>query len=487
MRGRRGARARKRTHRRSIGGRGAPEGRPGRPAMPSARSTPDQARERYRGRAHGGVRDGPTDGVDSRFRGSGEGCFTQRTWSRTSSSMTRHPMTSSRGLTRSSANDMFAAPSRLGVASGTRPRRVPRRRAAMAASDPAPFAVSDDDSASARVTFFTHSLCPYAHRTALALAEKGVPHKRIHVDLSNKPRWYIDVNPRGVPALETADGAVLTESLDLVEFVDEAFEDRTSRLRGGGGRVASRARSTADSSPWVFSSSAEVGVSRAARPIPRGVRGSRESAKRSATSSTPTAALSSSAGRFPSRTSPCIPSPSDSRRPRAGFKRTELRDLGGDRFGRWLDAMRKSTIRRKPSSGRRRASRLLATNDAFGLFRLRDRGRVSSVRGRRRAVRRSVAVSSTRVSRTASAISKGSFRFLPKVFPRVVAFASRPLASRVSPRLVQRPTVPSHAALGAGLRMTSATSNPLALHASYVAFACPSPSGHSATAAPPIP
>jgi hypothetical protein len=65
---------------------------------------------------------------------------------------------------------MFAAPSRLGVASGARPRRVPCRRAAMAASDPAPFAVSDDDSASARVTFFTHSLCPYAHRTALALA-----------------------------------------------------------------------------------------------------------------------------------------------------------------------------------------------------------------------------------------------------------------------------------------------------------------------------
>ena len=236
--------------------------------------------------------------------------------------MTRHPVTSSRGLTRSSANDMFAAPSRLGVASGTRPRRVPRRRAAMAASDPAPFAVSDDDSASARVTFFTHSLCPYAHRTALALAEKGVPHKRIHVDLSNKPRWYLDVNPRGlVPALETADGAVLTESLDLVEFVDEAFEGPNLAPPGREAEARRLARSFDGGfvSVGLQFVGGGWGFSRGAPDPPRGVRGLRESAKRSATSSTPTAALSSSAGRFPSRTSPCIPSPSDSRRPRASL------------------------------------------------------------------------------------------------------------------------------------------------------------------------
>ena len=80
-------------------------------------------------------------------------------------------------------------------------------------------ATSDRD-----LTFYTHSLCPYAHRVSLCLAEKAIPHKREHIDLSNKPRWYLDLNRRGlVPAIQL-DGEVKTESLDLIYFLEDEFE-----------------------------------------------------------------------------------------------------------------------------------------------------------------------------------------------------------------------------------------------------------------------
>ena len=212
----------------------------------------------------------------------------------------------------------------------------------MAASDPAPFAVSDDDSASARVTFFTHSLCPYAHRTALALAEKGVPHKRIHVDLSNKPRWYLDVNPRGlVPALETADGAVLTESLDLVEFVDEAFEG--PNLAPPGREAEARRLARSFDGGFVSAGLQFVGggwgFSRGAPDPARRLRFARECEALGDL-------VDANGGPFLLGREISVADiavyPFAERFETAAreSKRTELRDLGGDGFGRWLDAMR---------------------------------------------------------------------------------------------------------------------------------------------------
>ena len=82
------------------------------------------------------------------------------------------------------------------------------------------------------LTFYTHSLCPYAHRVSLCLAEKAIPHKREHIDLSNKPRWYLDLNRRGlVPAIQL-DREVKTESLELNTF-DDVF-DGAARLTPDG-------------------------------------------------------------------------------------------------------------------------------------------------------------------------------------------------------------------------------------------------------------
>jgi glutathione S-transferase len=41
----------------------------------------------------------------------------------------------------------------------------------------------------------------------------------VHVDLSNKPRWYSSVHPRGLVPAVTVDGSTLLESLDICRSV----------------------------------------------------------------------------------------------------------------------------------------------------------------------------------------------------------------------------------------------------------------------------
>lgn len=72
--------------------------------------------------------------------------------------------------------------------------------------------------------FFCHTLCPYAERVWLALLEEEQARDQfvmVHVDLSNKPRWYLDhIHPRGlVPALLIDYGT--SDSLDIrIESMD---------------------------------------------------------------------------------------------------------------------------------------------------------------------------------------------------------------------------------------------------------------------------
>jgi len=66
-----------------------------------------------------------------------------------------------------------------------------------------------------------------AARVRIALALKGLPVERIPVEIvgegaQNRRPAYLDVNPQGlVPALLTDDGVLLTQSLAIVEYLDE--------------------------------------------------------------------------------------------------------------------------------------------------------------------------------------------------------------------------------------------------------------------------
>lgn len=71
------------------------------------------------------------------------------------------------------------------------------------------------------LTLVSFDLCPYVQRAAIVLAEKGVPFRRINIDLSNKPEWFKAISPFGkVPLLQVGEH-VLFESAVIVEYLDE--------------------------------------------------------------------------------------------------------------------------------------------------------------------------------------------------------------------------------------------------------------------------
>ena len=72
---------------------------------------------------------------------------------------------------------------------------------------------------------FTVRVCPYAHRTRLALLEKGLEFEHIEEDLSDKSKRFLEVSPYGkVPAL-VHNGQTLYESLIINEYLDEVFPE----------------------------------------------------------------------------------------------------------------------------------------------------------------------------------------------------------------------------------------------------------------------
>ncbi len=72
-----------------------------------------------------------------------------------------------------------------------------------------------------KIELFSARVCPFAHRSRLALMEKNLPFTLIEIDLRNKPDWYPQVNPAGaVPALRQGDFR-LRESLIINEYINE--------------------------------------------------------------------------------------------------------------------------------------------------------------------------------------------------------------------------------------------------------------------------
>jgi maleylpyruvate isomerase len=70
-----------------------------------------------------------------------------------------------------------------------------------------------------------------AARVRIALALKGIAVERIPVEIvgsaaENRRPAYLNVNPQGlVPALLTDDGVLLTQSLAIVEYLDEVYPE----------------------------------------------------------------------------------------------------------------------------------------------------------------------------------------------------------------------------------------------------------------------
>jgi len=68
--------------------------------------------------------------------------------------------------------------------------------------------------------------CPYCARVRIALAEKGLEVELVEVDLADRPRWLLELNPPAgrVPVLD--DGFTLPESEVIMAYLEERHPER---------------------------------------------------------------------------------------------------------------------------------------------------------------------------------------------------------------------------------------------------------------------
>jgi glutathione S-transferase len=74
-----------------------------------------------------------------------------------------------------------------------------------------------------KLELVSHTLCPYVHRAATMIHEKGVAFERRYIDLKAKPDWFLRISPRGKVPVLLVDGQPLFESMAIIEFLDETL------------------------------------------------------------------------------------------------------------------------------------------------------------------------------------------------------------------------------------------------------------------------
>jgi glutathione S-transferase len=75
------------------------------------------------------------------------------------------------------------------------------------------------------LTLYDAARCPYCARARIALAEKGVEHEALEIDLTDRPQWIYEKNDTGrVPVLEE-DAWILPESSVILEYLEERYPD----------------------------------------------------------------------------------------------------------------------------------------------------------------------------------------------------------------------------------------------------------------------
>jgi stringent starvation protein A len=77
------------------------------------------------------------------------------------------------------------------------------------------------DSMGRMLSLYDAPRCPYCARIRIVLAEKGITHETVEIDLGNRPAWLYEKNPVGkVPVIEE-DDFILPESRVIMEYVEE--------------------------------------------------------------------------------------------------------------------------------------------------------------------------------------------------------------------------------------------------------------------------
>ncbi|XP_057979501.1 glutathione S-transferase DHAR2-like [Malania oleifera] len=65
--------------------------------------------------------------------------------------------------------------------------------------------------------------CPFTQRVLLTLEEKKVPYKLHLIDVSNKPKWFLEVNPEGKVPVVKFDDKWVADSDVIVGILEEKY------------------------------------------------------------------------------------------------------------------------------------------------------------------------------------------------------------------------------------------------------------------------
>lgn len=69
--------------------------------------------------------------------------------------------------------------------------------------------------------------CPWVHRAAIVLQEKGIEYDIEYIDRDNRPDWFLKISPHSkVPVLILDNEKALFESNAIAEYLDETTEPR---------------------------------------------------------------------------------------------------------------------------------------------------------------------------------------------------------------------------------------------------------------------
>ncbi|MES1248905.1 MAG: glutathione S-transferase family protein, partial [Actinomycetota bacterium] len=92
------------------------------------------------------------------------------------------------------------------------------------------------------LTLYDADRCPYCARARIALAEKGVEHEVVAIDLADRPAWIYEKNETGrVPVLEE-DAWILPESSVIMEYLEERYPEPPLLPEDPAERAAARVR-----------------------------------------------------------------------------------------------------------------------------------------------------------------------------------------------------------------------------------------------------
>jgi glutathione S-transferase len=94
------------------------------------------------------------------------------------------------------------------------------------------------------LTLYDAARCPYCARVRIALAEKGIEHEALEIDLRDRPQWIYEKNETGrVPVVEE-DAWILPESSVILEYLEERYPEPPLLPADPGDRALARV--------WIF-------------------------------------------------------------------------------------------------------------------------------------------------------------------------------------------------------------------------------------------